>query len=148
MKNSVSNWLVTFGDLLTLLLCFFLYLVLLTPKAGSKINQSHSGTRIAKHSSDKTGYVKNIRRIDLAPDGLTLRRIREKRLKYEVLWFGERTYSAVLRFCQELETKQMLSLRSQIIGAGVNGRNLVIRVGGSACHPESNRIGQLELRAT
>lgn len=148
MKNSVSNWLVTFGDLLTLLLCFFLYLVLLTPKAGSKINLNHSGTRIANHSSNKAGYVKNIRRIDLAPNGLTLRRIREKRLKHEVLGLGERTYSAVLRFCQELETKQMLSLRSQIIGAGVNGKNLVIRIGGSACHQESNRIGQLELRAT
>ena len=141
MKN--QPWLVSFGDLLTLLLCFFVTIIAQSPlnprsaKSEALREKQEAGTEFAPSVSRSLFKTLTLSQQDFQKDSGGI----AQALKSSVILDGYEVSKASLSSCSPgvgetswfEATKQALSLRRQLIDAGVASPRIEISVRGPNC---------------
>lgn len=146
-----SAWLVTFGDLLTLLVCFFITIIshsTFNPADGvAEGVKADSGTAIAilpVETPDSLELSLRFRERDFRANGVRMQVSARRRLKKAVNLEGYALTNGVIESCAKaadhneegnwaLSVRRAFSLRSQVIDAGLTAEGVALRFLGESC---------------
>ncbi len=150
---SSNPWLITFGDMLTLLLCFFLCFVTFGPLQTKSLQDTHSspssGIDLAKHMIEPAvapEILTELAPADFGDSQEMLNPVGQEKIKSAVHREGYDLELLSFEVCPPKDKQGpefwtlgiLMELRSQLLDAGVPDERLEARILGTGCGSEAS----------